>query len=465
MSKISEASFKKNLRRCAVYAYNALRMRRLVLSFALALPLFAASASAFAEDSPPKEYQIHLITMGPGDHLYTRGGHAALMVAELENKQPKRTTIYNYGDTDWDNPYLIPQFLRGNLVFFLTENDSLMATVNEYGVRQARDVYRQRLFLSKEQAAEMARRLHEGSAVGKREYIFHHVHALCSTRINDILDDVLGGKLRAELASKPGPHTARYYQDVIFSRHVITAIAGDLLLGRLHDERVLNQYESMASPELMRAYFQTIMVPNPDGGEPALVPLTEPPVALVERKEPLVLERSYMTHYVWGFCIALVLFYGGSVLRTLRNPKTKALGVRETAGFVFPVALITGILGCLMGAFMLGSVVPEFRWNELILLFWPTDIWLAVRARRASKQNKPMGSAALRYMHVHLGVALLAVLGHAAGLLIQRPLILFALGEVMVFMLWLLIYSAREPVKAAGAAVKEQRDEQARLAA
>ena len=83
-------------------------------AFCLFLALFAASLlwprPSFAGAT---EIQIHLLTMGPGDHIFTRAGHAALMVAEVEDGAPRRTTIYNYGETDWDNPLLVPQFHHG----------------------------------------------------------------------------------------------------------------------------------------------------------------------------------------------------------------------------------------------------------------------------------------------------------------------------------------------------------------
>ncbi len=423
---------------------------RLPLVLSPLVPALLLSAStAFAAST---SYEIHLITMGPGDHLYTRGGHAALMVAELEDKKPKLTTIYNYGDTDWDNPWLVTQFLRGNLIFFLSQNNSLMETVNDYGVRQARTVFRQKLNLSPIQSAELAKRLQEGSVPGQREYIFHHSRSLCSTRINDLLDHLLKGKLREQLASQSGPQTSRFYQDQIFGRHYITAIAGDLFTGRLHDH-ILNKYESMASPELMRSYYQEIMLPDPITGEPNKVPLADPPVPLVERKEPLVISKSYFTHYFWGFLGLLTLFYGGHALKSLQNPNTRTQGTREAASFLFPTALASGMIGSFITAFILLSKVPEFRHNELILVFWPTDIWLALQARKLKTKHIPLGTKVHTYIHARLAVALLAVLGHLSGLLYQQPRILFGLGVLYCLMVWILVYRIRRPIH--GTSAKE----------
>jgi hypothetical protein len=418
-------------------------MRRFCLFLALVAALLLAPKTSRAGDA---ETQIHLITMGPGDHLYTRGGHAALMVAQVEDGVPRRTTIYNYGDTDWDNPFLVPQFLRGNLIFFLTESDSLLQTVNEYGVRQGRTVFRQRLNLSPEQAAEVAKRLKEGIAVGKREYVFHHIRALCSTRITDLLDDVLQGRVRAELASQPGPRTGRDFHEVIFSGHYLTSIAADLFLGRIHDH-VLNKYETMASPEHMSEYLQKIMVPAPSGAK-EMVPLADPPVALVERKEPLVLEKSWFTHILWGACIALLLGYGVSAYRKVGSAPEQAADV------VFPAAITSGIVGLILLGFIVLSRVPEFRWNELILLFWPMDLWLAWRIRRFIKKRIALDGWVQRYCHARLAFAALAVLGHLTGLLYQKPRILLALGVVEAAVVWALVRALRRLAAAGEDATK-----------
>ena len=125
-------------------------MRRLLLfvAFLAALCLSPRTSRAGAPES-----EIDLLVMGPGDHLYTRGGHAALMVAEIEDGELVRSTVYNYGDTDWEDPLLVPHFLRGNLTFFLSDTGSIESTLQEYGVKQGREITRQRLNLSAEQAA------------------------------------------------------------------------------------------------------------------------------------------------------------------------------------------------------------------------------------------------------------------------------------------------------------------------
>ncbi|NUQ73206.1 MAG: DUF4105 domain-containing protein [Polyangiaceae bacterium] len=381
------------------------------------------------------EIQIHLITMGAGDHIFTRAGHAAVMVAEVEGGAPKRTTVYNYGETDWENPYLVPQFLAGNLVFFLSESDGLFQTVNEYGARQGRAVYRQRLNLSPEQAKEVARRLKEGSIPGKREYIFHHSRAVCSTRITDLLDDVLNGHIRKELGSQLGTLTARDYQELITSGQYLISIGADLFVGRLHD-RIFNKYEGTSYPDHMREYLQSVRVPAPSGGG-ELVPLAEAPATLAEVPSPPEIKKSRFTHYLWGVLILMLIGYGASAYRSA------GAAPEEPAAVIMTAAIASGMVGLIITGFIVLSRVHEFRQNELILVFWPTDLWLAWRMRRLVKNKIALDAPVQIYAHARLGVAALAVLGHLTGVLYQRPLILFALGVVEAIMIWGLVRTLR----------------------
>lgn len=408
-------------------------MRRLCLFLALlaALLLHPRPARAGAVET-----QIHLLVMGPGEHIFTRGGHAALMVARFEDGEPIDTSVYNFGDTDWNDRYLVAKYLRGNLVFFLSNSGGVAATAEEYGVRQGREVTHQRLNLTPEQVAEVERRLREGIVPGKREYIFHHAHAVCSTRILDLLDDVMKGRLRAELGRSYGTDTIRDYQELIFADSVFLSIASDLFVGRMHDVP-LSKYEGAVQPERMRDYLQQVMVPAPSG-EDRFVPFSEPPELIVKRDPPLVLHKSWLTRGLWSGLTLLLLACGASAYRRVSSEPEDAIKV------AFWVALGAGVIGLLILAFMVISRVPEFRTNELILLFWPTDIWLAMRIRRVLRKRSAIDLWARRYASARLAAAALVVLGHLTGVLQQKPYVLVALGCAVTAVVWAMLRAVEQ---------------------
>ena len=124
------------------------------------LVLFATALPERENPVPvPDRVEIHLITMGCGEHLHTGGGHAALMVAQMQGSSPIDTLVYNFGDADWDDPWLAWHFIRGDLIFFLNTSGDLWQTAQTYGTNQEREVYRQRLNLTDAQARQIAEKL------------------------------------------------------------------------------------------------------------------------------------------------------------------------------------------------------------------------------------------------------------------------------------------------------------------
>src|SRR5688572_20562592 len=90
------------------------------------LAIVAASSAAWAGEPadtlpgsapttrPPGEVPpiIELYTMGQGDLVFEKFGHAALCVRHP--RQPRQTACYNYGSTDFDSVVpLFWGFLRG----------------------------------------------------------------------------------------------------------------------------------------------------------------------------------------------------------------------------------------------------------------------------------------------------------------------------------------------------------------
>jgi hypothetical protein len=261
----------------------------------------------------------------------------------------------------------------------------------------------------------------------------------------DLLDEVLGGKLQRDLGSQTDIRTGRDYHEMIVSGLYLTSIGTDLFVGRLHD-KMFNKYDSTSYPDHMREYLQTVLVPGPTGSP---VPLADAPAALVERTEPLPAQKkSWFTHVLWGALIALLLGYGASAYRRA------ATAPQDAAEVIVPAAIASGIVGLIILGFMVLSRVPEFRQNELILVFWPTDLWLAYRARRFLKKGMALDAWVQRYAHARLALAGLAVVGHLVGVLYQKPRILLVLGVVEAAVIWGLVRALRGRTVAAQDAPK-----------
>ncbi len=402
------------------------------IKFSVLVGLLCSLVSSSLHAQEP-EIQIHLITMGEAEHLYTRGGHASIMVAKLKDGQPipEETIVYNYGDTDWEDPHLVSNFFRGRINFFVSVIGTLTDTAREYGARQGREVWRQRLNLTRAQARQVADHLAKEVLPENREYHYHHMRALCSTRVRDLLNDVLGGTIQAQM-SAPDPMTPREYQHIGFRDHGIVALAGDLFLGRIHDQSY-DKYFTLNVPQRMREYLQEVMVPDPSDPKKR-VPLAEPPVVLVENPEgPPVLYRSIATTFT--AIVSFVFIFGVGFLAYRFLPHDPA----KTGFWLFVCALFSGLVGLVIMILILFSNVPELRANENILVFLPTDLLLLIPAVRWLRGRAVAGRLVRVYTLARLALLVGVVVAHPLGVLYQEPAILPFVGLSFSLMLAVLV--------------------------
>src|SRR5215211_1696915 len=95
----------------------------LVLALLLALCV-PRPAAAF---EPPS--RVSVLTMGPGDHPFTRFGHNALL---LEWAESGESAVYNYGTFAFDGMQGVQDFMAGRFRYWLSVS-SLEHTLRAYG--------------------------------------------------------------------------------------------------------------------------------------------------------------------------------------------------------------------------------------------------------------------------------------------------------------------------------------------
>ncbi len=414
-------------------------MRVLALCVVLLVAVLTLAGSAAAGEPPSgTSTEVHVITMGPGDGLYTRAGHLALMVATLLDGKPVATRIYNYGATDWDNPWMVTDFLTGRLTFFLSSPGSLDDAVRTYGVGQKRTVYRQKLALTAAQTQDLVARLEQGVKPENRAYRYHHVEAICTTKARDLIDQVVGGAIREQLSGEPSDATIQQDVQLAFSGHRGPSIAADLLFGWRH-YRPVDLYYGLYHPDRMREALQRVHVPDPQGGSDP-VPLAGPPIKLGERiGPPLNLRPSHSTFWLAIFAAVVLLALGADAYRQLPNQ------TRIAGAWVALWALPVGLLGLLIAGLMTFSAVPELHDNELILSFPPTDLWLLGLSVRWMVGREVRLRLLRWYVLGRVVVGLFCLAAIATGLFIQRPVILPMLSLAFSLGLWLMLRRAEAP--------------------
>lgn len=350
--------------------------------------------------------------MGTASDIYARFGHAAIRIGD---------TIYNYGYTDFANPQLMVDFVRGRALFWGEVENYADAMVL---YREAdRTVVRQRLNLS----ASQLDRLQEQLARLQQRYVYNHVANNCATRLRDVLDASLEGAIRRSLKGQPPPLPEGLEQGFTLRALVRRGFAGrlDLLMatalffGRSLD-RQLDSWQSGFLPELLWRGLSGVEV----DGKRLLGP---PSVAYRRTRPPLAqgTEDKSAVQLLWGVCSGLLLLGLATVVLVRRRS-------RASGAIVLLFALLSTFLALPLWFFAAFSSVPELAQNEWALLFWPTDIVLFAFGTSLLRARFWRRRWIDRYLTLRL--AGLAVFGAAQlmGLLYQRPLVLLVLASILL---------------------------------
>jgi len=301
--------------------------------------------------TPGDQPLVELYTMGQGDDMFEKFGHAALCIRYP--REPRRTRCYNYGSTDFDSVVpLFWGFLRGRSLFWVSV--SSRARMLEYYRESDRSIWRQLIELSPEQTAQLAAALAHDAREENRYYRYHHYRDNCSTRLRDHLDRVTGGVLSAA-TREPSHHGT--YRDISrrgFAGDTALLLVSDLILGRGTDHQPDN-YEAMFLPDVLRTEVEARL-----GARPELV--------YTRRGPSFPSDPGLGGRWLW-LLIAAVLAAPLALVRTIGR------GRRERAA-VIAAAIPLALVGLLLWTLAIASPLPEVRWNEVLLVFMPFDLAL-----------------------------------------------------------------------------------------
>ncbi|HEX2191109.1 MAG TPA: DUF4105 domain-containing protein [Longimicrobiaceae bacterium] len=347
-------------------------LRRALPALALAAlvqaPLAAqAPAAAPQAVQPDTGLTVYLLTMGQGDMVWERFGHNALWVHDPAAGTDR---VYNYGLFDFDSPGYWQRFMKGNWIYQVGE-ESLSNTLWQYQYFD-RSVWAQELNLTPAQERELEAFLEWNVRPENREYLYDYYRDNCSTRVRDVLDRVVGGRLRAATEGEATGTTYRWHSERLIAedRPAYFGLLGGL--GPAAD-RPIDAWEEMFLPGKVRERVREVRVPD-EAGRP--VPLVKAEHVLYEAASRPA-ERTEPPFWLpWYLLAGLAL---GGALAGLG-----ALARRSAAARVGFAAL--GGLWSLLGG--LGGVILLALWtltnhriayrNENLLQFDPLALALVV---------------------------------------------------------------------------------------
>ncbi|HRI60923.1 MAG TPA: DUF4105 domain-containing protein [Saprospiraceae bacterium] len=155
-------------------------MKHLIL---LALLLIVGKSVAQNPVTLSDSARVSLMTVAPGEFLYSTFGHSAIRVFDPANRLDR---CYNYGTFDFDQPNFVLKFCRGKLLYFL---DIESCKGFERGnLLDRRAMTEQVLNLTREQKQGLFDLLQENAREENRFYKYDFFYDNCATRIRDIVE-------------------------------------------------------------------------------------------------------------------------------------------------------------------------------------------------------------------------------------------------------------------------------------
>ncbi|MFO0757800.1 MAG: DUF4105 domain-containing protein [Byssovorax sp.] len=377
-------------------------LRRLAV---LLSTLLLALLALLVMESPARadDLTVDLYTVGAGSYLYSAHGHTALCVTGGPHPEGR---CYDYGIANVEGDLnMFWRSLRGEPIFVVVGVDQKVL-VAAFGAEE-RIIEKQRLPLSQAEAHALYEAV-ESDVNNKVAYAYHPSTANCTTKVRDVIDRVMGGKLHEIGPAKNVPRFREIlesgYRGKMLTLAVIALFSGTTI------ERTPTPWEHMFFPARLRD--------------------------AVEERFGVKPERVYGRE---GIDLALTTL-GGRVLLVLVGAVLAALifrarrdddKLRRELRFA---AFILGLLGLFVYGFAIIFVYPELSHNWVMSVLWPTDLglrWLS-------------GVWLRRYVTVRLGAVALFGLLSLAGVIVQ-PIASVALMAALPFAAALFALRERAP--------------------
>lgn len=319
--------------------------RLLILLLLCSLDVRPASAQPVQDD-----LEISVITVYPGDQVYTTFGHSAFRV---QDRQTGEDLLYNYGTFEFDAAF-VPRFLYGKLDYYLSVV-SFPRAFRYYRSAENRAVVEQTLDLTLPQARALRRFLRHNALPENRYYRYDFLYDNCSTRIVDALKIALEDSLQFEATGLGGASfrelLAPYMQDT-----PLLKTGTDLGLGLPVDRLATDEQAAFLPIGLLRLMDATRLDGRP----------------LVARTDTLYWypgAGSEETAWPWPPAIAWLLLFAGAAW-SLRTDASRRGRDWLDATLLF----VVGIAGLILAFLWFVSLHYVTAPNLNLFWAWPTHL-------------------------------------------------------------------------------------------
>lgn len=320
------------------------------IGFLLAFLLLGIYMPAKAQDC---SIRVSLLTVSPGDELYSTFGHTAIRVTDTATN---RDIVYNYGTFDFDEPGFYLKFIQGKLKYFVSADDFGSF---EYGaMMENRSITEQELNLTCEQKRRLVDFLAWNMLPANKFYKYDFTFDNCTTRVADLIDSISGGTLLYKSVSHQGASFRDAIHEYLDQNNKSWDKLGiDILLGRRLDRRMTAK-ETLFLPEyLMNAEDSATIGASP----------------LVESKAIVVKEKYVHSAkdnisgpmFVFACLFVIIAFLSFAQNKGIRNILSSLDGI---------LFFLYGLIGVLLIFMWFWTDHFMTKDNYNLLWAWPTNL-------------------------------------------------------------------------------------------
>jgi hypothetical protein len=217
--------------------------------------ILCAANLSFAAQILSSQAKISLITILPGEDLYSAFGHSAFWVFDPETHVDK---VYGYGTYDFEQPNFYLNFVRGHLNYIV----SVCTMEEQYWIAnyEKRSMFRQELALDSGQAQKLFDFLEWNALPENRNYLYDFYLDNCASRLRDVLTTACGSSLKFD-TSLQSELSFRAWMNLFLPNHPGMALGMNIGLGAPADRRT-DYNTQMYLPINLKMAFANAMLNN-----------------------------------------------------------------------------------------------------------------------------------------------------------------------------------------------------------
>ncbi|MCL2792736.1 MAG: DUF4105 domain-containing protein [Spirochaetaceae bacterium] len=284
---------------------------------------------------------VSMITIYPGDRIYSVFGHSAFRVYDPVNDID---WMYNYGTFNFSDDHFVLKFIEGRLDYYLSIG-SFERALRFYYLVERRKVFEQVLDFDLKQRQALFEFLEENGRPENRVYRYDFIWDNCATRITDAIDRVFPGLVDYS-AYKAPEKSFRKMLIPYLGENPFTNFGIQLVLGRVTD-RIPIGHEIFFLPLYMKEAFSEAVMKTDGSGTTPLV-IRESVLA-----DPGRIFNKKPDYPLFIFLSILIIYFASLVFQYRKNRGNKNFAISKISGIVSTLCegfifLFTGIIGLLI---------------------------------------------------------------------------------------------------------------------